>query len=147
MAAYLAKAKGQLSLFSAAFIEVIPWSRNSNVDALATSTRDADLLDAFSMEFLVEPSIYPQHGVIELTQEPSWIDPIVAYLKTDEQPKDKIEARILRFKVARYVLYDDKLYKRGYSIPLLKYVTPLEAKYTMRKIHEGTCENHAGGNP
>ena len=35
MAAYLAKAKEHLSLFSAASIEVISRSKNSNADALA----------------------------------------------------------------------------------------------------------------
>ena len=83
-------------------------------------TRDANLLDAVSVEFLAEPSIYPQQEVTELTQEPLWMDPIVAYLKTGEQPGDKIEARILQLKVARYVLYGIKLYRRCYSMPLLK---------------------------
>ena len=82
---------------------------------------------------------------MELTQEPSWMDPIVAYLKTGEQLEDKTEARILRLKVACYVLYDNKLYRRGYSMPLLKCVTPSEVKYIMREIHERTYRNHAGG--
>ena len=62
MATYLEKAKEQLSSFSAASIEVIPRSRNSNTDALAklASTRDADLLDVVSVEFLVEPRIHLQ---------------------------------------------------------------------------------------
>ena len=62
MIAYLDKAKEQLSSFSAAFIKVILRSRNSNVDALAklASTRDANLLNVVSVEFLAEPSIYPQ---------------------------------------------------------------------------------------
>ena len=61
MAAYLDKAKEQPSLFSAASIEVILRNKNSNVDALAklTSTRNANLLDAVSMEFLAEPNIHP----------------------------------------------------------------------------------------
>ena len=61
MAAYLDKAKDQLNLFFATCIEVIPRSRNSNTDALAklASTRDADLLDAVSVEFLAEPDIHP----------------------------------------------------------------------------------------
>ena len=59
--------------------------------------------------------------------------------------EDRTEAQILRLKVAHDVLYDDKLYRRGYCIPLLKCVTPLEAKYIMRVIHEGTCRNYAGG--
>ena len=73
------------------------------------------------------------------------MDPIIAYLKTSKQPKDKVEAQILQLKEAHYVLYDDKLYRRGYSMPLLKHVTPSEAKYIMRKIHEGICRNHAKG--
>ena len=91
MAAYLEKAKEQLSLFSAASIEVIPLSKNSNVDALPklASTKDADLLNAVFIEYLAEPSIHPQPGITELTREPSWMNPIVAYLKTGEQPKDK----------------------------------------------------------
>ena len=62
MVTSLDKEKEQLSLFFAASIEVIPQSRNSNADALAkmTSTRDANLLDAVSVEFLAEPSIHPQ---------------------------------------------------------------------------------------
>ena len=75
------------------------------------------------------------------------MDPIVMYLKTGEHPEDKIEAHILRLKAALYVLYDDKLYRIGYFMPLLKCATPLEARYIKREIHKGTCGNHAGGSP
>ena len=86
MTAYLAKAKEPLSSFSATSIEVISRSKNSNVDALGklALTRDANLLDAAFVECLDKPSIHPQSGVMELTQEPSWMDLIVAYLKTGE---------------------------------------------------------------
>ena len=126
IAAYLEKEKEQLSLFSATSIDVTPRKKYLNADALVklASTRDVVLLDVVSVEYLAEPSIYPQPGVMELTQEPSWMDPIVAYLKTSEQPKDKTEAHILRLKATCYALYDDKLYRRGYSMPILKYVTP-----------------------
>ena len=72
IAAYLDKAKEQLSLFSTTCIEVIPRSKKSNINALAklALTREADLLDAVSMEFLAKPNIHPQQGIIELTQEP-----------------------------------------------------------------------------
>ena len=69
----------------------------------------------------------------------------MAYLKTSELPKDKTEARELRVKVACYVVYDDKLYRRGYSMSLLRCVTQSEADYIMREIHEGICGNHAEG--
>ena len=82
---------------------------------------------------------------MDLKQEPSWMHPIIAYLKNDELPKNKTKSRVLRLKVARYVIYDNKLYRRGYSMPLLKCVAPSEARYIMREIHEGICGNHAGG--
>ena len=118
-----------------------------NADALVklASVRDADLLDAVYVEYLAEPSIHLQPGIMKLTQEPSWMDLIVAYLKTGEQPEDKTEARILRLKVALYVLYDNKRYTTGYSMLLLKCATPSEAKYIMKEIHEVKCENHVGG--
>ena len=80
---------------------------------------------------------------MELTQEPLWIDPIIAYLRNDELPEGKTEAHILRLKVAHYIFYDDKLYRRGYLMLLLKCIPPSEAEYVMRKIHEGICGNHA----
>ena len=88
------------------------------------STRDGDLLDVVFVEYLAEPSIHPQSRIMERTQEPSWMDPIVTYLKTGEQPNDKTEAHILRLKAARYVLCDDKLYRKGYFMPLLKWSPP-----------------------
>ena len=82
---------------------------------------------------------------MELEQEPSWMDSIIAYLKTCELPENKTKARILRLKAARYVIYDDKLYRRGYLMPLLNCVTPSEADYIMRDIHKGICGNHTRG--
>ena len=73
------------------------------------------------------------------------MDPIIAYLKDGELAKEKTEARILQLKAARYVLYDDKLYRRGCSMPLLKCVLTMEAKNIIWEIHNGTCGNHAGG--
>ena len=65
------------------------------------------------MEFLLELNINQRQVVMELDQEPLRMDPILAYLKTSEVLEDKTEASVLRVKVARYVVYDDKLYRRG----------------------------------
>ena len=115
--------------------------------AKLASTSDAELLDIVSVEFLVKPSIRRQPDGVELIQEPSWMDPIAAYLKNGEVSKDKTKACILRLKAAHYVLYDEKLYRKGYSMLLLKCVPPSEAEYIMREIHEGICGNHTRGNP
>ena len=62
MVAYLEKAKELLGSIRAVSIEIVPRSKNVNIDALAklASTRNAELLDAVSMEFLAEPSIKQQ---------------------------------------------------------------------------------------
>ena len=147
MAAYLEKAKELMGTFPTASIEVIPRSKNANADALdkLASTRDTELLDTVSVEFLAKPSIRQQPKIMELIQKPSWMDPIISYLRNDKLPKGKTEFRKLRLNTAHKVLYDDKLYRRGYSMPLLKCIPPSEAEYVMREIHEGICGSHVGG--
>ena len=53
------KAKELLELIWTISVEVMPWSKNTNTDALAkiASTRDVELLDVVLVEFLAEPSI------------------------------------------------------------------------------------------
>ena len=48
-------------------------------------------------------------------------------------------------KAARYVIYDNKLYRRSYSMLLLKCVILSKVDYIMKEIHEGIYENHIEG--
>lgn len=59
MVAYLKKAKDLSRSFSMYLIKVIPRARNAHVDALAklTSTRDVELLNVVTVEFLPKPKI------------------------------------------------------------------------------------------
>ena len=70
--------------------------------------------------------------------------PIVTYLKDGRFPERKDEARRLWIKLARYVLIDKVLYKRGFSQPYLRCLAPNEANYVLREVHEGACGNHSG---
>ena len=126
---------------------MISKAKNSHVDALDkfASTKDVELLSAVLVEFLAESSINKQLAVMKLDQEPLWMDPILAYLKTCELHEDKTKAKILGIKATYYVIYDDKLYRRGYSILILRCVTPSKAYYIMREIYEGICGNHVRG--
>ena len=93
MVAYLEKTKQLMGSILMISIEVVPQSKNANVDALAKLAfmKDVELLDTVSVEFLVEPSIKQWPEVMKLEHEPSWIDPIIVYLKkrraTREQDK------------------------------------------------------------
>ena len=70
---------------------------------------------------------------------------VIQYLKDGVLPEGKRKARLLRLKATRYTMYDDQLYKRGFSTPLLKYVDLEKRNYILQEIHEGICDNHAEG--
>ena len=70
--------------------------------------------------------------------------PIIIYLKDGRLLEGKDEARRLRIKIAKYVLIDEVLYKRGFSQPYLRCLAPDESNYVLREVHEGACGNHFG---
>ena len=59
------------------------------------STKDAELLEIEAVELMVEPSIKRQPKIMELIQEPSWMDSIVTYFKNGELLEGKTNAQIL----------------------------------------------------
>ena len=71
--------------------------------------------------------------------------PLLDYLGDNKLPEDRSEVRLLRLRVARYLIYDDKLYHRGFTIPLLRCIIEEEAAYMLREVHERICGNHFGG--
>ena len=70
--------------------------------------------------------------------------PIVSFLWDGHLPQDADEARKIRKRAARFTILNNVLYKRGFSMPYLKYVDDDEAKYILEEIHEGICGDHAG---
>ena len=69
--------------------------------------------------------------------------PIISYLKDGILPEGKDEARKLRVRSARYVLLNDALYKRGFSQLYLRCLSPNEANYVLREVHERAYGNHS----
>lgn len=59
------------------------------------------------------------------------MDLIISHLKDGTTPTDKREMRLLRLKVARYIIYDDKLYHRDFSLPSLKCMDEEDAHYIL----------------
>ena len=72
------------------------------------------------------------------------MNPILAYLKNGELLEDKLEASCLRAHSAQYYLYDDKLYKIEFSIPLLRCIDGVDCQAVLEEIHVGQCGNHVG---
>ena len=71
--------------------------------------------------------------------------PLVEFLKRGVFPGDKEEARKLRGLAPKYTMREDNLFKRGYSMPLLRCLTEVEARKALHEVHEGVCGNHAAG--
>jgi len=63
-------------------------------------------------------------------------------IKNQEQGIE-VDSKIAK-KAASFVLIGDELYKRGFSTPLLKCISPEQAEYVTKELHEGICGLHCG---
>ena len=70
--------------------------------------------------------------------------PIVDYLKKGWLPKEKMEVRKIQIRAARFIIIDNVLYRRGYSLLYLRCANSKEVDYVLREIHKGIYGNHAG---
>ena len=64
-------------------------------------------------------------------------------MKNSALPDDKEVVMKLKVQAAQFVLIKDVLYKRGFSRPYLKCLSPEKANYVMREVHEKICGNHS----
>ncbi|XP_022150100.1 uncharacterized protein LOC111018362 [Momordica charantia] len=145
MEKYLSKVRSHLAQFRTYEVSQVPRSENSNADALAklASAYETDLARSVPVEILDSPSIL-EPDVMEVdTPSPSWMDPIVEFIKGNPLQDPKEQKKMAR-RAARFTLREGALYRRGFSLPLLKCVTPEEGLYILREIHEGVCGNHSG---
>lgn len=137
-----------MSLFREARLEQLPRNGNEEADALAKlgSQKEATLLGVIPLEVQKQPSV-PEVELmqVDVTVRDTWMTPIWKYLKEGILPDDRVEARRLRYKAARYVDFGGSLYRRGFNQPLLKCIEGEECNYVLREVHEGICGNHSGG--
>nr|GEY10910.1 hypothetical protein [Tanacetum cinerariifolium] len=114
MIKYLAKEREYVSGFKSFSIENIPRNMNQKADVLSKLA-----------------SVAFNHLTKECLEEGTW-------------PKDKNEARCLRAKIGQYTMESRVLFKKGYLVPMLRCVGPLQANYVVREIHMGSCGMHVG---
>lgn len=70
---------------------------------------------------------------------------IFKFLKGDQLSPDPTQARRVKVYVMKYMLLDDVLYYCDTSHPLLHCLSPEEANYVQRELHEGIAGGHQGG--
>ncbi|GJZ98675.1 reverse transcriptase domain-containing protein [Tanacetum coccineum] len=118
-------------------------------EALIADLQIAAQMGVWNVEVLVkilkEKSIQEEEvaTVIE-EEETTWMTGITEYLKDGTLPGERKEASKLRIKDRQYELLEGDLYKRSFLKPWIRCVRPLQAKYVIREIHEGSCSMHAG---
>ncbi|GKA88111.1 reverse transcriptase domain-containing protein [Tanacetum coccineum] len=147
MVKYLEKTKSLISGFANFSISQVSRSKNKKADALSkiASTSFAHISKQVLVEILKEKSIQEGEVATVVKEEgPTWMTPIMEYLKDGTLPGDRKEASKLCIKARQYELLDGILYKRSFLTSWLRCVGPLQADYVIREIHEGSCSMHAG---
>ncbi|GFZ15780.1 hypothetical protein Acr_25g0001890 [Actinidia rufa] len=145
MVAYLNEVKTMSRKIRDFKICQIPREENKKADALAIlASAFYFILDKhIPLEFLASPSTEVANPVFQSKGSPTWMDKIFVYLQNGILPQDKLQARRIQYKSARFCILNGILYKRSFSGPLLRCLRPKEMEYVKKEIHEGICENHS----
>ncbi|GJS99663.1 reverse transcriptase domain-containing protein [Tanacetum coccineum] len=105
MIKYLEKAKSLISGFANFSISQVPGSKNKKAGALSkiASTSFAHLSKHVLVEVLKEKSIQEREVATVVEEEgPTWMTPIIEYLRDETLPNDRKEASKLRIKARQY---------------------------------------------
>uniref|UniRef100_A0A2N9GIS8 Integrase catalytic domain-containing protein n=1 Tax=Fagus sylvatica TaxID=28930 RepID=A0A2N9GIS8_FAGSY len=119
----------------------IPREQNTAADQLAKSASSDEPNDEVE---IVRHSSLQATEVNPIETETSWMTPIISYLERGTLPDDRHEARKVKVRASRFTMLQGTLYKKGFSFPYLRCLTPAEAEYVLKEIHEGICGNHLG---
>jgi len=142
MKKYLNKVKQLVKKFKEASFVQLSREENLEADALVKIASVEGAMDECDKVQYMPSIDLPE--VQQIEGEENWMTSIVIYLKDGRFPEDKVEARKLRIRVAKYVLIDEVLYKQGFSQPYLRCLALDESNYVLRKVHEEACGNHSG---
>ncbi|XP_057247305.1 uncharacterized protein LOC130589767 [Beta vulgaris subsp. vulgaris] len=144
MRMYLRKVKEEITSLSQFSITHIPRSENQQADALSRLASSAEDLSPrpIMSEILRAPSI--NKAVNTLDRSPTWMDKIIAFIRDGNLPDNELEAERIRRRARWFVYHEDQLYKKSFTHPLLRCLTPGEGDYILQETHRGSCESHQG---
>jgi hypothetical protein len=72
-----------------------------------------------------------------------WREPIIKYIKNEEEPNDKVAAERIARQSAHYTLIGEALYRRGAMGVLMKCISLITGRQLLDEIHAGQCGIHA----
>ena len=150
MQGYLSQVRHLWSRFESFSLLHVPRSGNTHADSLTTLVTSS--VQSLSRVILIEDLYKPTEvkGKVVYVQQvkvwPSWMDPIVLFLKKDILPEDKSEVNKVRRKAPRFWLFEDqKLYKCSFSRPYLLCIHPEALELILEELQERICGSHIGG--
>ncbi|KAK2376303.1 hypothetical protein QL285_077105 [Trifolium repens] len=147
---YLSLVKSRIAKFDSAEVRHVPRGDNTRADILSklASTKKKGGNKSVIQEILPRPSIDKPPATLNVNiigDSNCWMTPVYNYLANDTLPSDEKEAAAVKRRSCSYVLLDGTLYRRGFSIPLLKCIEEDKVDYILREIHEGINSQHLGG--
>jgi hypothetical protein len=149
MSAYLAAVRFLLANFESIHVAQIGREHNSHADILAklATALESDIQRTVCIETLDRPSFQNQGiSICSISNQPSWMDPILSYLMDNKLPEDRKEAKMIKRKAPKYwVSKEGLLYRRSFTGPYLLCVHPEKIHNFLFEIHEGICGSHTGG--
>ncbi|KAJ9561531.1 hypothetical protein OSB04_006691 [Centaurea solstitialis] len=122
---YLKIVKENIARFENFSIEQIPRDQNVQADALANlgSAFNEPTMENIPIIHLMTPTIEMKETVQMNEEVYNWSLDIWNYLKYDQLPENKMEARKIRFQASRYTIFKDQLYKRSITELILRCIT------------------------
>ena len=150
MQEYLSQVKRLQSDFDLFSLSHVSRSGNTHADSLATlATSSAGGLPRIVLVEHLDRANEVAKAMVhihEVRVGPSWMDPIVRFLKDDVLPEEKSEAEKIRRNAPRFWLSKDhKLYKRSYAGPYLLCIHLEASELLLKELHEWICGSHTGG--
>ena len=120
------------------------------MDSLATLATSSthDLPQMILVEDLCQTSSIGRDTarIHQIRRNPSWMDPIMNFLKDDTLPEGKLEAeKIWRNTPRFWSSKEHELYQCSYSGLYLLCIHPEESESLLEELHEGFCGSHTGG--
>ncbi|XP_057532826.1 uncharacterized protein LOC130810705 [Amaranthus tricolor] len=149
MQKYLPKIKCLIAHFKGFEVERLPRSQNEQADALSKlgSARQHEMKRFVLLEVKQQSAIHENvtsvFTINKLNLSP-WIEEMLKYKEQGELPIDPTRAKKIKTLAPQFIIVNNELYKVTKSGLLLKCVTPKEAEYILREIHEGVCGHHQG---
>lgn len=146
MSLYCMRIQDLQQKFKSCEIAKIARKDNGKADALSRLVfMGVDGLDrTVYIKIIIEPSISQILDVMDIDNEPSWMDPIIEFITSGNLPSDARLARSIRARAPRYCMISGVLFRRSITLPYLRCLRLSESSQALAEVHESVCGNHQG---